>query len=378
MHHLLWLFVLPIAPLAVGMIYQVTGALRDKRRFVGLGTLVDIGHGRRLYVSHMGSVGPSVVFESGIAATSQNWLHLQRKVSTFAQTLSYDRAGLGWSTSSHSERTPSNIVEELRLVLHRAHLPPPYILVGHSFGGLVVRHFAALYPRQVAGVVLLDAMRPEDWPPVNEAQSALVERGLRLTAIAVPIARFGLARLATTSLLCRSGRTSRMFSRAAGAGGEHVLERITCEVGKMPREVWPIIAAHWSTPKFYRGLAAHLRALPATVCQMHNALPIVGMPVRLITAGTADPLTPESLLLIGPTATQVVAEKSGHWVHLDQPDLVLEAIREMADTTCANAAERKGHLETSGPSVEPQTFIQQRPAFASALRNRFVVAYKEE
>ena len=339
MHRLLWLL-LPVLALPVaGILYQRLGALRDKRRFLKLGTLVDIGMRQRMYLSQRGTAGPTVIFESGIAATSQNWMRLQESVSSFARTVTYDRSGLGWSSESVSERIPSNIVRELRLMLDRAAIPPPYVLIGHSFGGLVVRHFASEHPGEVAGVVLIDPMRTEEWPPVNTTQSPLLERGLWLTGMAVPIARFGLARLAITSLLCRSGRASSFFSRIAGAGGQHVLDRVTCELDKMPREVWPIVAAHWSTPKFYRGLAAHIRAVPACVREMHNAAPIEGIPVLLLTPATAEPLSPDALRCIGSTTRQIIVEESGHWVHLDQPELVLEAVRRVVEETRATVLE---------------------------------------
>jgi pimeloyl-ACP methyl ester carboxylesterase len=334
MVRLLWLLLaIPVLP-AVGMLYQWIGALSDRRRYLGLGKLVDLGGGRRVYVSDMGrenQSGPTVVFESGIAATSQNWLRVQESVANYARAVSYDRGGLGWSSASASERTPSNIARELREMLQQADIPGPYVLVGHSFGGLVVRRYAALYPDEVAGLILVDSMRTEDWPPVNEAQRKMLDRGARLAKYAIPAAQFGLARLATTSLLCRSGKASRMFSRAAGQGGLHVMDRITCEVGKMPREVWPIVAAHWSSPKFYRGLAAHLQAVPKTVVEMHAAEAIVGVPVVLLTPGTAEPLCSEGLQCIGPEARQVIAERSGHWLHLDEPKLVIDTIRDMVE-----------------------------------------------
>jgi pimeloyl-ACP methyl ester carboxylesterase len=331
MVRLLWLLVLiPVVPI-VGLVYQWVGHMRDRRRFLGLGTLIDVGGGRKVYMSQMGTGGPTVVFESGIAATSQNWLTMQESVAEFAHTVTYDRRGLGWSSPNDSVRTPSNIARELHDLLRRAEVPGPYVLVGHSFGGLVVRRYAAEYPEDVVGVVLVDAMRTDEWPPVNETQRAMLDRGVKLTGFAVPIARFGLARLATTSLLCRSGKMSRMFSNAAGNGGRHVLDRITCEVSKMPREVWPIVAAHWSAPSFYRGLAAHVSAVPATVEEMHDADPIVGVPVVLLTPGTAEPVSSEGLHRIGPGTRQVIAEKSGHWVHLDEPELVLGEIRRMVE-----------------------------------------------
>jgi pimeloyl-ACP methyl ester carboxylesterase len=338
MGRLLWLgwLLLAIAAVpAVGMIYQWIGALNDRRRFLGLGRMVDVGNGRRMYVSDMGRGmrdGPTVIFESGIAATSQNWLRVQEVVAAYARAVSYDRSGLGWSSPSDSERTPSNIARELRDMLRHAKIPGPYVLVGHSFGGLVVQRYAAEYPDEILGVILVDPMRVEDWPPVNEAQRAMLVRGTRMAGFGIPVARFGLARLATTSLLCRSGKLSRAFSRAtAKHGGLHVLERITCEVGKMPREVWPIVAAHWSRPQFYQGLVAHLDAVPASVAEMHGAQAVEGVPVVLLTPGDAKPFSGDDLRRIGSGARQVIARRSGHWIHLDEPELVIDTIRRMVE-----------------------------------------------
>ena len=186
MGRLLWLgwLLLAIAAVpAVGMIYQWIGALNDRRRFLGLGRMVDVGNGRRMYVSDMGREmrdGPTVIFESGIAATSQNWLRVQEVVAAYARAVSYDRSGLGWSSPSDSERTPSNIARELRDMLRHAKIPGPYVLVGHSFGGLVVQRYAAEYPDDVLGVILVDPMRVEEWPPVNETQRAMLVRGTRI------------------------------------------------------------------------------------------------------------------------------------------------------------------------------------------------------
>lgn len=336
MHLLLWLpmLLLPLL-LVAGALYQSLGAFRDRRKYLGWGRLVDIGRGRKLYLQETGEEagedGPTVVFESGIGGTSQNWLALQQSISSFTRTAAYDRCGLGWSSDCVTERTPSNIARELRLLLREAGIPAPYILVGHSFGGLVVRRYAADYPSDVVGVVLVDAMRPEEWPPMNPKQQALVDRGIRLIGIGGLLARIGVARLVATSLLCRNGRISGAASRASGKGGLHVLDRITCEVGKMPRKIWPVVAAHWSSPGFYRGMGKHLEAVTATVREMQNAAPVEDLPVVLFTPATAPPLTPEALYDIGPLTRQVLARESGHWVHLDEPQLVIDAIRSMVE-----------------------------------------------
>jgi pimeloyl-ACP methyl ester carboxylesterase len=329
MHSFLWVILLLLGLPLAGIAYQSLGECKDRRRYLRLGRLVHAGLGQRLFVTETGSIGPTIVLESGIAATSQNWSHIQQSLSSCARTVSYDRAGLGWSSASRTQRTPSNVVRELRTMLQQAGIAPPYLLVGHSFGGLVVRHFAAHHPEEVVGVVLVDAMRTEEWPPINQAQLAHLRRGVNLARMGVLTARFGLARLAITSLLCRSGRASQLLFRAAGNGGLHVMDRVTCEVGKMPREVWPIVAAHWSSPKFYRGLEAHVGAVPATVREMHDAKPIEGIPVVLLTPASAQPLSSEALRRIGPTTRQVLAHRSGHWVHLDEPELVLQTIRDV-------------------------------------------------
>jgi pimeloyl-ACP methyl ester carboxylesterase len=217
----------------------------------------------------------------------------------------------------------------LHAMLEAAGIKPPYVLVGHSCGGLVMRRYALLYPEDVSGVVLVDPMRCEEWPPMDPTKQAEVDRGARLTGYAIPVAQCGLARLAVMSLLCRSGRLSNFLAGAAGASGKHVLGRIKDEVGKMPQETWPMVAAHWSRPSYYAGMCSHVEAVPDTVREMQYADPILGIPVTLLTPAKASPLGEHSLSQIGDNVQQVIAAASAHWIHLDQPDLVIDSIREM-------------------------------------------------
>jgi len=175
---------------AIGYLYQVIGSHRDRERFAAPGRSVELGDGHRLYMLEKGSGGPTVLFEAGIAATNLNWFHIQETVANFTHTVSYDRGGLGWSSPSRTARTPSNCASELHNLLERAGVKPPFILVGHSFGGLVMRRYALSYPEDVAGVVLVDPMRCEEWPPMNPGRQHEVDRGKRLSNYAVPIARF--------------------------------------------------------------------------------------------------------------------------------------------------------------------------------------------
>ena len=148
-----------------GFLYQWLGGLIDRKRLRTEGRLIDIGDGRRLYLVEKGAAGrgPTVVL------TSLNRLHLQDALAEQVHTVAYDRCGLGWSSACVSERTPKQVSSELRSLLQAAGIEPPWILVGHSFGGLVMQRFALDYPSETAGLILLDPMRTEEWPPVNAA-----------------------------------------------------------------------------------------------------------------------------------------------------------------------------------------------------------------
>lgn len=322
-----------------GILYQKLGAWRDRRRFTDAGRWVQFASHQSLYLVEQGTAGGvAVIFESGIGATHLNWLPIQNSVSAFAQTASYDRAGLGWSGPATTPRTPSNVAMELHSLLKNAGIEAPYVLVGHSFGGFVMRRFASEYPDEVAGVVLVDPMRCEEWPPVNAAKQASVDRGVRLCGLAAPIAQLGVARFAVTSLLCRSGRASRWLTQAGGDGAKHVMGRVRTEIGKIPPAIRPMVAAHWSRPDFYVGVQAHVRSVPDSVREMLAAEPIRDIPVRVLTPDSSEPLSQSSLDAIGDNIKQIIVPESAHWLHLDQPEFVIDTIRAIHAAACTTPA----------------------------------------
>ena len=120
---------------------------------------------------------PVVVFESGAGTGIQAWSSVVADVARLATVIAYDRAGIGGSDADGQAPTPRHVAERLHALLHQVGLKPPYVLVGHSWGGLLIRMYAAMYPADVAGLVYVD---PSD--PRSEAQDLAYLRGSGYTA----------------------------------------------------------------------------------------------------------------------------------------------------------------------------------------------------
>ncbi len=138
--------------------------VRDRRRYPAPGLLVHVD-GRQTHLQVLGaeSDGPTVVLEAGMGSFSPNWYWVQHELAPTVRSVAYDRAGLGWSRRSRRPRDAQTIAVELRDALREAGIKPPYVLAGHSFGGLPVRAFADLYPDLTAGLILVDASHPDQW-----------------------------------------------------------------------------------------------------------------------------------------------------------------------------------------------------------------------
>jgi pimeloyl-ACP methyl ester carboxylesterase len=124
------------------------------------GILVDAG-GHKLHLNVQGKGSPAIIFENGSQDFSFIWSLVQPEVAKFAETVSYDRAGYAWSEAGPMPRTSKQICYELHTALNNAGIHPPYILVGQSYGGFLVRAFARYYPKEVVGIVLVEAVQED-------------------------------------------------------------------------------------------------------------------------------------------------------------------------------------------------------------------------
>ena len=158
------------AVLAVAAVMGAAAAIqqaltvRDRLRYPAPGLLIHVD-GRQIHLQVLGpdTGGPTAVLEAGMGSFSPNWYWVQQELAPRVRSIAYDRAGLGWSRRSRRPRDAQTIAVELRNALREAGIEPPYVLVGHSFGGLPVRAFADLYPELTAGLILVDASHPDQW-----------------------------------------------------------------------------------------------------------------------------------------------------------------------------------------------------------------------
>lgn len=137
-----------------------TVSASDDEPFRPPGRFVNIGF-QTMYIDCMGNKSPTVLIDVGIAGSSANWYKIAQTLSNDVRTCLYDRAGYGWSDPGRGERTTATIVHELNLLINKAEIPGPFILVGHSFGGFTARYLAAKFPKNIVGLVLVDSSHPE-------------------------------------------------------------------------------------------------------------------------------------------------------------------------------------------------------------------------
>lgn len=292
------------AAAALGAIWQATSERRDLAAHPAPGRLVDVG-GYRLHLHCLGAGSPTVILEAGLGNDVNHWRRVQPALAAETRTCAYDRAGLGWSDPGPLPRTPARVVTELSRLLDAAGERPPFVLVGHSNGGPYVRLLAASRPADVRGLVLVDPNTEFIDPcPVLPLPMQAVYGSL------VALAPVGVPRLAFPWLF----PPERLPLVPEGRAAHAALRARTGALGAL-----------WSEWQATCDLLAAVR----TAAPLPDALPMV-----LVAAGRRpaqqDARIPEfyrQTVARWPGAELVLAERSGHWVQHDQPELVIDAVR---------------------------------------------------
>ncbi len=298
-------------------------------KYPPVGQMVDVG-GYRLHINCQGTGSPIVIMESGLGEPSLSWALVQPQVSTKTRVCVYDRAGLGWSDKSPKPRTADIMIEELHTLLKNANIEGPYIMVGHSTGGMLVRLYTHSYPTEVAGMVLVDAQHEEQFsrlsPAIQQNLKAMFAQGQQTLPLYQVVINTGIGALVP----------------AVGALADNP------QLPGPARETFSAIAL--SNSKYIEAKTAEETAIfdSLAVVRAAHITSLGNIPLIVLYRGIDDSptpgLTPEEnkqrwlglqteLAALSPQGKLVIADKGGHHIQLDQPNLVIDAIEQVLAAT---------------------------------------------
>jgi len=298
-------FVIVIA--CVGAIYENITEARDRRFNPMTGRLFDVG-GYKMHIDCSGEGSPTVILESGLGDTYISWRKVQPEIAKITRVCSYDRAGIGYSESSSQPRTSKVMATELHSSLQAAGVAPPYVLVGHSMGGYNVRLYASLYRSEVAGIVLVDASHPDQenrFPPELKNLEGTWLREAEFLEYTTPI---GIPRLIG---LCDEDPVQR-----AAECNWHSAREGVAELKSFPESAAQTAAT------------GSLGDLPLAVLSHDPDKPSADLPADLAKpTNDAWEKMQEELGHLSTRGTQVIAKNSSHYIQIDRPDVVIDAVR---------------------------------------------------
>lgn len=336
-----WLIVSPSVLLACVLLYPLSASAQSESTpppFPSPGRLIDIG-GWRLHLNCTGEARasqPTVILESGLGDFSVEWGLVQPGVAKFARVCSYDRAGDGWSELGPHPRTLRQIVYELHTLLDRAGVKPPLVLVGHSYGGWLVRQYASTYPADVVGMVLVEAGADNPWRMMSDGKlvrSSDLAKGQPIPAVKTS----GPLRVSDIP-------PDALSQMKAGA------QALAKHPNEPPRDKLPADAQRmraWTLAQLGHIAAGvnpfeheELTALRAE--RTKSQYPLGDKPLIVLTRGIPDEDSKEleeehrrdhtAIATMSRNGKLVIASRSGHHVQLDEPEFVVNAIREVLGT----------------------------------------------
>jgi len=324
---------------AVGAIYQGIASARDAKLYKPTDQMVDVD-GVQMRLDCRGSGSPTVVLEAGAQSHSIHWWRVQDEVAKFTRVCSYDRPGYGWSDPAPAMSSSQQVAGLLHALLEAAGEGPPYLMVGHSLGGVFVRAFAAEYPGEVIGMVLVDSS--------HEQQNLRIPPGLEeYSAIQIE--------LANTNLPIFQGAATLGLLRATG-----FLEANVAFLGVPDDQREPVLAQFYRSG-FYGAMKREVALMEICLNQPGELKSLGDMPLIVLSAGQDAREMYEDLALLEPyldspsqltleivqsmvdrydenqdelaalstRGERIAVEDTGHNIHLDQPQVVVDAVREV-------------------------------------------------
>lgn len=295
------------------------------------GKMVNVG-GHQMHLLIMGKGSPSVIMESGSGDFSFIWSLVQPAVSKFTGTVSYDRAGYAWSDAGPTPRTDKQITWELHEALRKASIHPPYILVGQSFGGFLVRAFARYYPKEVAGMVLVEA--------VNENARIMIG------GTPTRIREFAKGRTAPGVQQSITEATPTSFSSSV----VQLDTSIEFPMDRLPKQEQQWQKWAQNQPTFRATVDSEMTWSPEDVLRLFQnkgnpSYKLGNIPLIVLTRekggyeGRTDSAELEQerlsqqkeLSLLSTNSKWIIDKNSGHNIHLEDPQLVIRSIHEVVE-----------------------------------------------
>jgi pimeloyl-ACP methyl ester carboxylesterase len=297
--------VLVLALLAgLGAVYQAVATSRAQRAQPAPGVMVDVG-GHRLHLACIGEGSPTVILDAALGNMSAHWAWVQQEVMRTTRVCAYDRAGLGWSDPGPGPRDAAHITSELHTLLGNAGIPGPYVMVGHSFGGLYTQLYAARYADEVAGVVLVESSHPQQFTRLPDGPQNY-EMARRLYTIAPVLARLGAVRL---------------FGLSEPPPDLPAAQRARIEA-------WAGSTRHIATT------AEEFQAAPDTMAQAGAVHGLGNLPLAVVSAGEQSPgwlALQNELAALSTNSSHHVVDGANHTSVVDDPSHALVTSAAIAD-----------------------------------------------
>jgi pimeloyl-ACP methyl ester carboxylesterase len=306
-----------------GALYQNVLLARERHAYPMPGQLIDVG-GYKMHLYCTGQGNPPVILDSGLGDSYISWRKVQPEIAKFVLVCSYDRAGMGYSDPSPRPRTSRVFAEELHELLHAAGVAPPYILVGHSFGGFNVRLFASRYRSETAGMVLVDSGHPDQpkrMPQQLRMNAELVRQG-KLLQFTEPI---GIPRL------------------LGDCGDSAAIRAAECTFNDMRESTTELEMTGESASEV--GAAGDLGDMALIVISHDTSQRRPDLPEELDrTRNQVWAQMQEELSHLSTDGTLVVAKGSGHDIQDSRPDIVTRAVQNVVN----RARERSAAPQVNG------------------------------